>query len=307
MDHELPPSKFYPSKTGYLEMMGKAILESKVNYTFRVTLYQDEWEGKKPEKSPKWKQVEWELNPLVGKEFYLTFSGKIRCVDCGRPTKKSFNQGSCYVCFTKLASNDSCILRPKECHFFKGTCREPEWGRENCFKKHTIYLAITSGGKVGITKEDPVYNRWIDQGAIEAIPIADTNSRLEAGIIEEFLSKYIPDKTSWQKMLTTKETDFNIDLVKEREKFLEELKKNKFFYYNEHQKKLSVELKERKDKPTSIQYPIQAQPKLKSIQVEPGKKIGGKLVGIKGQYLLFDSGVINLRSYQGYEVTWEFF
>ncbi len=33
------------------------------------------------------------------------------------------------------------------------------------------------------------------------------------------------------------------------------------------------------------------------------RPIGGTLLGIKGQYLMFDSGVINMRKYGGYQLS----
>ena len=65
------------------------------------------------------------LNPLIGKRIALEFTGAIRCIACGRVTRKSFNQGYCYPCFKSLAQCGMCILRPELCHYHEGTCREP--------------------------------------------------------------------------------------------------------------------------------------------------------------------------------------
>jgi hypothetical protein len=64
-----------------------------------------------------------------------------------------------------------CILKPEQCHYEAGTCREPEWGLAQCFKPHYVYLANSSGIKVGITRESQIPIRWIDQGAVQALPI----------------------------------------------------------------------------------------------------------------------------------------
>ena len=89
------------------------------------------------------------LNPLIGQSIKLKFTGQIRCVHCSRTMKKSFNQGYCYPCFTALAQCDMCIMKPETCHYDKGTCREPEWGLKFCFQPHIVYLANSSGIKVG--------------------------------------------------------------------------------------------------------------------------------------------------------------
>lgn len=273
---------------GFLRMMKHQNLNM-VDYQFYFANYPES--KKKSEKStPSFKLSEYKVNDLLGKKIKLNFSEEIRCVDCGKFTKKSFNQGSCFSCFSNLASNDFCILKPETCHFHLGTCREPEWGKSNCFKKHTVYLANTSGVKVGITKENPVSKRWIDQGAMYAIPILEVESRREAGLVEIEFANFVTDKTSWQKM-TSSDSD-EIDLVKKRAELLQKINlKNILSNFT-----LSKENNE-----TKIKYPILSYPKKKiSYKVSKEKPIEDTLVGIKGQYLLFENGVINLRSYEGY-------
>jgi len=111
------------------------------------------------------------LNPLLGNKITLRYTGEINCIHCGRRTNKSFQQGYCYPCMQKLARCDICIVKPELCHFHKGTCREPEWGREHCMIQHIVYLAVSSGLKVGITRHTQVPTRWIDQGAVAAVPM----------------------------------------------------------------------------------------------------------------------------------------
>ncbi|MGZ8193739.1 MAG: DUF2797 domain-containing protein, partial [Methylobacter sp.] len=93
------------------------------------------------------------LNPLIGKPIKLMHTGNVFCVHCNRQIKKSFNQGDCYPCFISLAQCDMCIVKPETCHYHAGTCREPTWGEAFCFQWHFVYLANSSGIKVGITRE----------------------------------------------------------------------------------------------------------------------------------------------------------
>ena len=44
-------------------------------------------------------------------------------------------------------------------------------------------------------------SRWIDQGAISALPILEVKTRLESGLIEKALKSFITDKTNWRVML----------------------------------------------------------------------------------------------------------
>ena len=93
-----------------------------------------------------------DMNTLIGSQIKLTYTSEINCIACGRKTKKSFNQGYCYPCFSSLAQCDMCIVKPETCHYFAGTCREPQWGETHCMQDHYVYLANSSGIKVGITR-----------------------------------------------------------------------------------------------------------------------------------------------------------
>jgi hypothetical protein len=232
------------------------------------------------------------LNPLIGKVVELTHSGAIHCIDTGKEIKKSFGQGYSFESYMTLARCDSCLFNPEYCHYSKGTCREPKWGEEHCLIPHYIYLANTSGLKVGITRETQVPTRWIDQGASQAIPIFIAKDRLTSGLVEVELAKKLNDKTNWRSML--KKEIKKLDLVKERERIHKE--------YKDLIKK--YDLKVCKDELVEISFPDEAYPeKLTSLNFDKYPLISGTLLGIKGQYLIFDCGVLNIRRHQGYEIS----
>ena len=55
------------------------------------------------------------------------------------------------------------------------------------------------------------------------------------------------------------------------------------------------------DTVNTINYPVEKYPtKIKSLKLEKNNLISGKLSGIKGQYLIFDGEVFNVRSHEGY-------
>jgi hypothetical protein len=239
-------------------------------------------------------EVQTDITSLVGKNITLTFTGKILCQNCGKKTKKSFAQGYCYSCTMKLARCDLCILKPETCHYEKGTCREPKWGEENCLKDHVIYLANSSGLKIGITRATQVPTRWIDQGATEALPILTVKNRLTSGQVEMLFKKHIADKTDWRKML--KGSPEPINLIEWRDKLLgllgEELK--------------AFDVTPIEGPVWKFEYPVEKYlEKITSYNLDKTPQIHGRLQGIKGQYLIFDSGVLNVRSYSGYEVIME--
>lgn len=160
------------------------------------------------------------MNALLGKSLQLQYDGLINCVACDRKTNKSFSQGYCYPCFRRLAQCDTCIMSPEKCHFAAGTCREPEWGETNCMIDHIVYLANTSGLKVGITRHSQVPTRWMDQGATQAQPIFRVDTRLYSGIVETLFKDHVADKTSWQAML--KGDADPVDLESERQRLVHE-------------------------------------------------------------------------------------
>lgn len=229
------------------------------------------------------------LNDKIGYKISLTYSSTINCIHCGRKTSKSFSQGYCYPCFRSLAQCDLCIMKPETCHFHFGTCREPEWAKAHCFIPHVVYLANSSGLKVGITRAHQMVTRWIDQGAIQAIPLCEVTNRRDAGIIESLLKNKLSDKTNWRKMLQGKTEP--IDLHAKRQEVLEALE-------------TSVEWKEPEQVVAQeFHYPVEKYPeKVKTHNFDKNPLLEGVLEGIKGQYLLLNTGVINIRKFGGYHV-----
>ena len=116
-------------------------------------------------------EAQFPVSDRIGRFLNLAFSGRINCIECGRETKKSFSQGYCYPCFKSLAECDMCIMKPETCHHHNGTCRDSVWAESHCMQDHIVYLANSSGIKVGITRGTQIPTRWIDQGAMQAIPL----------------------------------------------------------------------------------------------------------------------------------------
>ena len=241
------------------------------------------------------------LNAYLSKPIRLRYTGQIFCVNCQKKTSKSFNQGYCYSCFIRLAACDLCIMKPETCHYAAGTCREPAWGEAFCFQPHIVYLANSSGIKVGITRQTQVPTRWLDQGAIQALPIFAVSSRHLAGLIEVLLAQYVSDKTSWQKML--KQSPEPLDLMAIRDSLLANCADG-LSNIAKHYQAADMQLLNSADS-VEINYPILHYPaKIKSVNLDKEPELAGVLQGIKGQYLLLDTGVINIRKYTGYQIEW---
>lgn len=231
------------------------------------------------------------LNPLVGQQVSLRFTGQINCISCGKQTKTSFGQGFCYNCMQTAPEASESVMRPELSKAHLGIARDLEWAEKHDLIDHFVYLAVSGDVKVGVTRYHQVPTRWIDQGASSAIKIATVPNRHIAGVIEVFLKKYFTDKTDWRAMLKN-EVATNIDLLAEKEKALGFL---------------SAELRKYAEPDniiTHIEYPVIEYPqKLKSLSFDKQPLISGILKGIKGQYLIFDEGnVLNIRKHNGYRL-----
>lgn len=240
------------------------------------------------------------MNERIGRRLRLHYSGQINCVHCGRLSKKSFNQGYCYPCFQRLAQCDSCIVSPEKCHYFAGTCREPEWGEQHCMIDHIVYLANSSGVKVGITRGTQVPTRWIDQGAVAALPIFRVSNRLQSGLVETLFKAHVADKTSWQAML--KGEPEPVDLH-QRAAELRQACEVELAALTQEQGLQAIQPLDEAEA-LEIRYPVEAYPrKVSSFNLDKTPSVEGTLMGIKGQYLIFDTGVINMRKYAGYHLV----
>ncbi len=247
------------------------------------------------------------MNERIGQNIKLSYQQEIHCVACGRKTNKSFGQGHCFPCFRSLASCDMCIMKPETCHYAEGTCRQPEWGEANCFMPHYVYLANSSGIKVGITRGTQIPTRWMDQGAGQALPIFKVANRLQSGLLEVVIKAHVSDRTDWRKML--KGDAEPLDLKAIRDELLDtcstEIESIKNEQGSNDSGELAVEAVD--EQVVGIKYPVSEYPeKVKSLNFDKQSDIEGKLMGIKGQYLILDSGVLNIRKFSGYNISVDF-
>ena len=241
------------------------------------------------------KKEEVPLNELVGSTIQLTFEQQINCVITGKKIRKAYGEGMCYECFIKAPEAVESIIRPELSQAHLGIAlRDLEWEVAHDVQPHFVYLALTSGVKVGVTRARHIPFRWIDQGAWKTIILAETPYRQAAGLIEVALKGFMTDKTDWRKMLCN-EQNYEINLLTEK---------------NAVKSNVPIELQEyisENDTITEIHYPVLTYPeKVTSLKMDKVPVIRKKLMGIKGQYWLFEDGsVINIRSHAGYLISLE--
>lgn len=231
------------------------------------------------------------LNSQIGAGVQIQFLGVVSCRHCGAQSRKSFGGGYCYDCFSTLARCDLCVVSPDRCHYAAGTCREPEWGESFCMQPHRVYLANSSGLKVGITRAGREVGRWLDQGAIQGLVVLNAATRRDAGLAEVAIATILPDRTDWRRMLRADVP--LLDLPAAWRRLLES----------------SLVLPDgvmpveaTAEDVVSLAYPLSANsPPEHTLRLDEGS-ISGNLKGMKGQYLVLGTGAFNVRAHAGYLV-----
>ena len=231
------------------------------------------------------------MNELLGSPVSMEYQGHINCIKCGRETRKSFAQGYCYPCFTTAPETEECVLKPELCRAHEGLARDMEYAEKNCLTEQVVYLSLTSGIKVGVTRSHQVPTRWIDQGAIRALEFARTPNRYSAGLMEVALKDHLADKTHWRKMLSGADPG-SFDLLLEKQRLAPLLTGDMASYITDSAEEVTMD------------YPVLRYPeKIKSLNFDKDPLVSGVLTGIKGQYLMLDQDrVINIRKFGGYQV-----
>jgi Protein of unknown function (DUF2797) len=230
------------------------------------------------------------INQLLNKTLKINFV-KHQCLSCSLD-KPIYRQGFCKSCFYEVPQAADWIMRPElsTAHLNKED-RDLEYEKKVQLQPHIVYLANSSNVKVGVTRKNQVPTRWIDQGAHEAIEIVEVPNRYLAGVTEVALKEHVADKTNWSKMLKNDIEDENLIEWRERLKLYIPNEAKDYFIENNSETYLDFPV---------IQYPE----KPKSLNIEKTQEYIGKLVGVKGQYLIFeDETVFNIRANEGIVVS----
>jgi len=233
-------------------------------------------------------EKEFGLNELINKHIHLSWTGKVQCI-CGKEFSKFYRQNFCYQCYWNAPQASQSIFKPELCTADLGIEeRDLEWEKKFQITPHYVYLSNSSGMKVGVTRKNNEVTRWIDQGASQAILLAETPNRRLAGLIELELKKHVSDKTNWRKMLSGDPPELELG----------DQKKHYLKYIPDDLKQFIIS----DDNITELKYPVLIYPKkVKSLRFQKQTIIEGKLLGIKGQYLLLEQDqVFNVRAHQGY-------
>ena len=226
------------------------------------------------------------MNQLLNRNLEIAFV-KYRCMNC-HIEKEIYRQGFCKNCFFDIPSAGDWIMRPELSKAHLGEeDRDLAYEKSVQLQPHIVYLANSSNVKVGVTRKQQVPTRWIDQGAHEAIEIVEVPNRYLAGITEVALKDHVADKTNWRKMLKNDIEDVDLKSWQHKLKAFIPEEAQEYFIEN--------------NSLTQINFPVHQYPETpKSLNIAKEQSYTGKLVGIKGQYLIFeDQKVFNIRSNEG--------
>lgn len=231
------------------------------------------------------------LNTLMGRKIGLKFLNEKYCSACGNQFAELYRMGFCKNCFFTVPQAGESIINPEKSRAQEGIAdRDLGFEKNYQLTPHVVYLAISGDLKVGVTRKTQMMTRWADQGAAQAIVFAETQNRYQAGLIEVDMKQHLGDKTPWQRMLKYEDKSYDLQQIKE-----------------EYAPKLKDDLQEfisKADEVHRLKYPHLTVPeKVKSINLDKEPEVEGELLGIRGQYLLFEEGrVFNVRRHSGFRV-----
>lgn len=231
------------------------------------------------------------INQLFGRILSIRHTG-FQCVSCGKDLP-IFRMGFCKKCFFESPYASETIIRPElSTAHLDIEERDIEVEREIQLQPHIVYLAYTGDVKVGVTRESQVPTRWIDQGATLALPIAKTNNRYEAGMIEVALKEHLADKTNYRKMLMNEHEE--VDLSKIRDEMKAHIPQEFQQFYLGEEALLHLD------------FPYKNPEKVNVFSLDKTPEFTGVLKGIKGQYLCFEGdNFFNVRGHEGFVIELE--
>ena len=135
------------------------------------------------------------------------------------------------------------IFKPELCTADLGIEeRDLDWEKKFQIAPHYVYLANSSGLKVGITRKTQKLPDGLIKVQVKQFLFAEVPNRRLSGIIEVELKKHLADKTNWRRMLSGEPE--KIDLLEKK---------------NEYSEKIPSELRRfvhSDDEVTNINYPV---------------------------------------------------
>lgn len=233
-----------------------------------------------------------DLSDQLGQQVRLDFKGQIHCAATGKRIKKTYGDGLSFSAWQVAPQAVESVIRPELSRIHEGIAlRDRDWEEAHHNVPHWVYLSQTSTIKVGVTGAHTGRRRWYDQGAIAGTVLCIAPHRGLAGEMEVLLKEVFADKSAYRAMILAQTPDVEA---------LEEAREEAFDHLG-----TAFEDYMQFDAPVeTMQYPhLELPAKVRSVRLDKQPVVEGRLVGLKGQYLVFDTGeILNVRSHIGYRV-----
>ncbi len=152
---------------------------------------------------------------------------------------------------------------------------------------------------MGITRASQMPTRWLDQGAIQALPVARVADRHLSGLFEVLCKAHVADKTDWRALLRADAA--HIDLAACALRLQAQVREGVLALQSQHGLNAVQWLDDAEEQ--RFFYPVLRYPdKVSTFNFDKEPLVEGELQGIKGQYLLFAGGALNIRKFTSYEM-----
>ena len=249
------------------------------------------WEGKDVLKQ----MPSIDVNSWIGQNISWNFDGIVNCIVSGESMSQAYRMGMSKESFFNSPISCPSIINPELSTIHTGVAlRDREFEELYHNVPHVVYISRTDKLKVGVTGFGRQSLRWNDQGAVEGLIVCEVPYRQMAGEIEVLLKEHFNDKTYWLGMLKDVERNPN-ELLEVKDECFEILGSDYESFFSDD------------DEVKEIHYPIDFFPsKIKTIKLHKSPVGVARLIGVKGQYLIFEDGrVMNVRAHEGCRVTLE--
>ena len=161
-----------------------------------------------------------------------------------------------------------------------------------------VYLAATSGVKIEITRKSQIPVRWLVRGATRAMAVFATPTRHDAGLIEAALEAHVADRSDRRAMVGGDAEP--VDLEAQATTLLDRATGSLASWLEGGEPPPRLE----SARQHAYAYPVACHPsRMRSVSFDKVPSMEVLLVGMKGQYLILDVGVTNIRRHAGYEIT----
>lgn len=235
-----------------------------------------------------------DLAGLLGEEVRVDIQPGFRCQHCGNRADAS----PCQDCESKPPFQQ-CVFTPGTSCTYQD-CPFPSFKRRSCAHNFVVYLVAKDGVKAGITQADRYVSRWAEQGATHGMIVARAPNRRVAGTVEDALEAVVSTASTkeWYEPLNEPSKDLVRTANSCRDVLTGPLKPFSVLPSDEEgvaDRIVSVPVHFTGDDTTVVDLP----------EVGVGEELQSEVLGVRGQILATEDGVVNFDHLKGEQLTVE--